>query len=204
MSYNNVTTEQATQRDFARALQKARVKQQKKQQQNTQYIKKIAKTTRPQRVFTKSAKTDAQIKQMIQQEQRYYQSIVHLQQQKKKKARLYKKYTKIIDGYHRKPWTLLYAVAALDAFIDAINIPVVSTIISSGTSFYLNTALWRVGSPEKRRERRLKRFIISFIDLIPIINMFPSSIFIVYFAHKEEKKRVEDAKRKIKQLNRQH
>jgi hypothetical protein len=199
---NQHALEQQRNRDF----KDARIAEQKKQQKlkKEQYAGGLASAVKASHVNTQkttSNKTDAQTKREIRQRQSWYAKIIKARKRKKSKKILTRKYEKIIKGYSRISWMLLYTAAVADAFFDLISVPILSTFMSISFSLYLNLALWSVGEKKDRAKRRLIRASVSVLDLIPIINLIPFSIMIVYKTQTREQKRVKRAKKMIEKIN---
>lgn len=188
--------EQAKQADFSRNLKKAQI-----DQRNIQKTINSGQVNNQNTTQYGDEKTDAQKKQGLRGRQRWHARMIQARKRDKRKAMITKKYDKIIRQYGRVSWMLLYVAAASDAFFDLLTIPVLSTILSFCTSLYINAVLWNVGGKKGRAKRRIIRASISTLDLIPIINLIPFSVIIVYRTQEDEKNRVERAKKALKKLS---
>jgi hypothetical protein len=196
----SMAAEQAQQADFARNLKRAQAAQQQKQQLERQHAERVAQNLKSSR-YNPPPQTDAQKKQALQQRQRWNARMITARKRKKTSKLLSKKYQKIIAKYNHTSWILLYTAAFADAFFDVLTIPILSTVLSICTSLYLNIKLWRMGPAKARNKRRMIRATASLLDLIPIINLIPVSVLIVYKTQEEEKKRVRKAKKALKKLS---
>lgn len=190
------TADLAQQADFSRKLQSVRNADQLKQKNERRHVENIAQEMKKQPYKTPT--TESRKKQELKSRQRIQARLIRARKRNKAKARIQKQYYKIIAQYARTPWMVLYVAAFTDAFFDILMIPVLSTIASFCASLYINIRMWNIGGKKGRVKRRLLRASISAIDLIPIINIIPFSIIIIYKTKEDERKRVEKAKRKIK------
>ena len=190
----------AKQANFTRELKKAQAANQKKQVLEHQHNENLGRNIKSSR-YTAPIRTDAQKKQALKEQQRWHARMIASRKRGKKKASLTKKYAKIITKYNRVSWTLLYTAAYADVFFDVLTIPILSTVLSFCTSLYIIIGLWNVGPKKERTKRRMIRISASIIDLIPIINLIPIAVIIVYKAQESEKKRVHNAKRALKKLS---
>lgn len=192
----------AKQAEFSRNLKKAQANQQQKQaQQHIQNTTNNIQIARPPIAPTTTQKTDAQQKQALRGQQRWHARVIQARKRKKRIAGIQKKYEKIIRQYVRVSWMLIYVAAVSDAFFDLLLIPILSTFMSFCTSLYINAALWNVGGAKGRAKRRIIRASVSTMDLIPIINLIPFSILIVYKTKEDEKKRAKRARKALKKLS---
>ncbi len=188
------TADLARQMAYERNLKKARLTHEKQQ-----HIQNSTKNSAPQRA-TAQKRTDAQKKQELKAQQRWHARMITARNRRKKLAKLAQKQKKIIKKYLRMPWLVITVAAVADAFFDLLIIPVVSTLLSFCTSLYINVALWRVGPQKERAKRRMIRAMVSLLDLIPIINLIPFSLLIVFKEKNDAEKRVRKAKGKLKEI----
>ncbi len=184
-------------RSRMRALHNARVADTPALQQNVaneQYMQSVAQGITGSRVAAQpTSRTNAQIKQDLNDER----SAIAQKQASEKSPRIQrelKKQQKVIANYQRINWTVLYAVGFLDDLLDVIPIPGMSFL----PSLYITVKLRRVGPVQKQKSRMGWRIILMIIDMIPIINIAPISLGIVYNAKESERKRVEKARKFIK------
>jgi hypothetical protein len=183
------------QRNFERARNAQR---QKIEQKKEHYMKNIGQQVGASHAV--APRTESQKKHALREKQNN-----NVQNKKKKdnsaaKKILIKKHMRIIRNYERKIWTLLYVAAFAGAFFDVLTIPILSTMMSFCTSLYINVGLWNVGEPNKRARLRLLRAGVSTLDLVPIINLIPFSVLLVYKTHEEEQKRVKRSRNIVKKV----
>lgn len=180
-----------------RNLQLARMEAEHlKKEAQTQHVKSVAKGIGAGRVVTQ--RNDSQKKHALtQQRNNLAQGVKKGNQSTIQEARV-KKLNGIIKKYERTPWTVLYVVAAFDDGSDLI--PFLSIFTSIGTSIYLNAKLWECGDAQTRQSSRIRRIFLSLVDTVPIINLLPVSIYIVYSAKKSEQARVDAAKKELAKI----
>ncbi len=140
------------------------------------------------------ARTDAQIKQDLHDERDAIAQQQGGAEQSSSILRELNKQEKIVAKYRNMNWTMLYMVAFLDDLIDIIPIPGMSLL----TSLYITVKLRKVGPVQKQRSRMWWRIFLMIIDMIPIINIAPISLGIVYNAQESERKRVAKARDFVK------
>lgn len=133
------------------------------------------------------ARSDAQIAQALAAERQQQQQARALSPQKQRALNAQKK---IIADYNRINWTVLYTAAFLDDAMDFIPLPGMSAL----PSLYVTVKLRKIGPVQQRKASMGWRIILMLIDMIPIINIAPISLGIVYNAREKERKRVAAAK----------
>jgi hypothetical protein len=178
-----------------RNLKKAQIASRRNVQNNNQYTQKSGAQNDMQ------TQTEAQKKQALKKKQRWHARMIAARKGKKIKKNLLKKQVRTIKGYNRVLWPVVYAAAFADAFFDILSIPILSTFLSFCTSLYINFALWSVGKHDQRSRQRIKRAAVLLLDLVPIINLIPFSVLVVYKTQEDAKKDVQKAKKIIKKIS---
>lgn len=192
--------EAARDAEFARNLKRAQAQNQKRESQKERHIEQLAGEIKSGQ-YRAPQKTDAQKKQALRSRQGLHAQVLKSRRRKKARAKALGKLEKVVRRYERTNWTLLYVAAIADALFDLLTVPILSTALSFCTTLYINAALWRLGRESVRAKRRMIRVGVSALDLVPIINLIPFSVLIVYRTQEEERKRAEKAKNKLKKLS---
>lgn len=194
----------AMQRNYNQAIAQMRADEERKMAQEA-YLEQTASAIGASRIAaqqpvrsvqtqqSRQPRTDAQVQRALEAErqaqtQQRGRTLSPLQERELKKQ------AKIIANYERMNWTMLYAAACIDDMVDFVPIPGMSFL----PSLYITVKLRRIGPVEKQNSSLGWRIVLMIIDMIPIINLTPISIGIVYNARESERKRVAKARAYVK------
>jgi len=202
--YDNRSVADITREDeYSRNLKDARISSQKKQKEDA-HMQQISQNTNvsKQNMPKTEAKTEAQKKQALKTQQKnYFQKARARRKTSTKKKILMKLYTKDIKRYENTPWMLMYTAVGVNIFGGLLTaVGGMGYLFVIPATIFIDVMVWKAFSKKDRVEIRALIVVVSVIKIIPIIGMLPASWRLVYVAEKKAKEKMENSKKKIKEL----
>ena len=182
-----------------RNIKRARIAQQKKQKEEL-YMQKLSKNVNisKQNISKNRPQTDAQQKQKF--KKASIKNVLRNRGRKKRIIRQIKKNTKIINKHERVPWMLLWVASAVSFFGGFFTEFLIGYLFTIPASLYITVKLWSLFNGVERRRNRAVAVIASGIKLIPILSIFPSQVYYIYFSKKMSEEKIKISKKKVKKL----
>lgn len=182
-----------------RNIKRARIAHQKKQRE-MEYMKKLSKNVNvsKQNIFKNRPQTDAQQKQKL--KKASIKNTLKNRGRKKRIIRQIKKNTRIIKKHKNVSWMLLWVASAVSFFGGFFTEFLIGYVFTIPASLYITVKLWSLFNGVERRRNRAVAVIASAIKLIPILSIFPSQIYYIYFSKKMSEEKIEISKKKVKIL----